>query len=160
MSERHPLPYAYAKQHVMLLERGLDTLQLWISSRTSPQALSEVQRMHRPTALFTQDADSLSERIAVACASVSLEKRCGTSYLRTAISISMPGSSMSPSTSVTRPTGCEYMDGGSVSSTATTCPAAPLAVILTSSISTERDLRATRTAPCSAPTPACWSSSP
>ena len=48
---------------------------------------------------------------------------CGTSYLRTAISISMPGSSISPSTSVTRPTGCECIDGGSVSSIATTWPA-------------------------------------
>jgi hypothetical protein len=48
--------------------------------------------------------------------------------LRTAISISMPGSSISPSTSATRPTGCECSDGGSVSSTDTTCPAAALAV--------------------------------
>jgi hypothetical protein len=48
--------------------------------------------------------------------------------LRTAISISMPGSSISPSTSVMRPTGCEYIDGGSVSSMATTWPTAALAV--------------------------------
>ena len=62
------------------------------------------------------------------CASVSGEKRCGTSYLRTAISISMPGSSMSPSTSVMRPTGWECSEGGSVSSTATTWPASAFAV--------------------------------
>ena len=48
---------------------------------------------------------------------------CGTSYLRTAISISIPGSSISPRTSVTRPTGCECIDGGSISSIATTWPA-------------------------------------
>ena len=48
--------------------------------------------------------------------------------LRTAISISMPGSSISPSTSVTRPTGCEYIEGGSVSSIATTWPAVALAI--------------------------------
>ena len=60
---------------------------------------------------------------AAACASAASEKMCGTSYLRTAISISMPGSSISPSTSVTRPTGCECIDGGSISSIATTWPA-------------------------------------
>lgn len=57
----------------------------------------------------------------------SAENLYGTSYLRTAISISIPGSSTSPSTSVTRPTGCEYIDGGSVSSITTTCPATALA---------------------------------
>ena len=58
------------------------------------------------------------------------ENSCGTLYLRTAISISMPGSSASPSTSMTRPTGCPYKDGASVSSTTTTCPveAEPVAV--------------------------------
>ena len=40
----------------------------------------------------------------------------------------MPGSSISPSTSTTRPTGLEYSDGGSVSSTATTWPAVALAM--------------------------------
>ena len=40
----------------------------------------------------------------------------------------MPGSSISPSTSMTRPIGCEYIDGGSVSSIDTTCPTAALAV--------------------------------
>ena len=60
---------------------------------------------------------------AAAWASVASEKMCGTSYLRTAISISMPGSSISPSTSVTRPSGCECSEGGSVSSIATTWPA-------------------------------------
>ncbi len=50
------------------------------------------------------------------------ENSCGTPYLRTAISISMPASSISPSTSFTRPTGCPYRLGGSVSSTTTTCP--------------------------------------
>jgi hypothetical protein len=69
----------------------------------------------------------LSGKVA-ACASVSAENWCGTSYLRTAISISMPGSSISPSTSVTRPTGCEYIDGDSVSSIATTCPALAFAI--------------------------------
>ena len=63
-----------------------------------------------------------------ACASVEGENWCGTSYLRTAISISMPGSSISPSTSVTRPTGWEYIEGDSVSSIATTWPAVALAI--------------------------------
>ena len=56
--------------------------------------------------------------------------RAARSYLRTAISISMPGSSISPSTSVTRPSGCECSDGGSVNSTATTWPAAAPAIAL------------------------------
>jgi hypothetical protein len=75
----------------------------------------------RSTRCFRSAGLSFSGR-AAAWDRVSGEKRCGTSYLRTAISISMPGSSISPSTSLTRPTGCEYIEAGSVSSTATTWP--------------------------------------
>ena len=78
---------------------------------------------------FLSAAPTLPGR-AAAWARVASEKMCGTSYLRTAISISMPGSSISPRTSVTRPSGCECSDGGSVSSIATTCPAVAPATAL------------------------------
>ena len=58
--------------------------------------------------------------------SAAAEKMCGTPNLRTAISISMPGSSRSPSTSTMRPVGCLKRDGCSTSSTLTIWPALAL----------------------------------
>ena len=66
------------------------------------------------------DVEGADAAVVLAKATHASENWCGTLYLRTAISISIPGSSTSPRTSLIRPTGCPYKAGGSTSSTTTT----------------------------------------
>src|SRR6218665_1785087 len=90
-------------------------------SRASSPSIVTSGISHRLTRCFLSCARTLSGK-PLACARPAAENSCGTPYLRTAISISMPGSSTSPSTSVMRPTGWPNNAGGSGSSTTPTCP--------------------------------------
>ena len=44
MATRHPLPYAYARAHTVLLEDDGDRLVLWAPENVSLPALGEVLR--------------------------------------------------------------------------------------------------------------------
>jgi general secretion pathway protein E len=44
MGARHPLPYAFAKAHTLLLEDDGERLVLWADEDVSPQAVSEELR--------------------------------------------------------------------------------------------------------------------
>ena len=46
MSTRHPLPYAYAKAHTVLLEDTGSQLVLWAGESVSPATLGEVLRLY------------------------------------------------------------------------------------------------------------------
>ena len=46
MGARHPLPYAYAKAHTLLLEDDGERLVLWAPDTVSLPALSEVLRLY------------------------------------------------------------------------------------------------------------------
>ena len=45
MASRHPLPYAYARAHTVLLEDEGDRLVLWAPETVSLSALAEVLRL-------------------------------------------------------------------------------------------------------------------
>ena len=45
MGARHPLPYAYAKAHTLLLEDDGEQLLLWAGETTPPSAVAEVTRL-------------------------------------------------------------------------------------------------------------------
>jgi len=124
-TRRHPFG-AFVRPTALPTMAGSQYTASSKSRASSPSMVTRATSV-RSMRFLQSTARTLSGK-AAACDNVCGEKRCGTSYLRTAISISMPGSSISPSTSVTRPTGCEYMEGGSVSSMATTCPALALAI--------------------------------
>jgi general secretion pathway protein E len=68
MATRHPLPYAYAKAHTVLLEDEGDRLVLWAPETVSPSALAEVLRLYDIDALEREPAETLANRIAVAYA--------------------------------------------------------------------------------------------
>ncbi len=51
MATRHPLPYAYAKAHSLLLEDNGSQLVLWAGDAVSPSVLSEVLRLYAVDAL-------------------------------------------------------------------------------------------------------------
>ncbi|CAN5245713.1 type II secretion system ATPase GspE [soil metagenome] len=68
MSAHHPLPYAYAKAHTLLLEDDGERLVLWAPESIALPALSEVLRMYDVDALEREAAPSLANRIAVAYA--------------------------------------------------------------------------------------------
>jgi len=68
MGARHPLPYAYAKAHTLLLEDDGERLVLWAPETVGLPALSEVLRLYDIDALEREAAPSLAHRIASAYA--------------------------------------------------------------------------------------------
>lgn len=80
MSTAHPLPYAYARQHCLLLERLHGDITLWVpavapaATDTAAQrttllsAIAEVQRRYGPCQLQVEDASLLAQRISAAYA--------------------------------------------------------------------------------------------
>ena len=68
MGARHPLPYAYAKAHTLLLEDDGERLVLWAPETVGLPALSEVLRLYDIDALEREAAPSLAHRIATAYA--------------------------------------------------------------------------------------------
>ena len=68
MPARHPLPYAYARAHGLLLEHDGERLTLWASPGVSPAALSEVMRKHTIHAIEMDQPEVLGQRIATAYA--------------------------------------------------------------------------------------------
>ena len=68
MATRHPLPYAYARAHTVLLEDEGDRLVLWAPETVSLAALGEVLRRYDVDALEREAAATLVNRIAVAYA--------------------------------------------------------------------------------------------
>ena len=68
MGVRHPLPYAFAKAHTVLLEDHGDQLVLWAGETTPLSALGEVQRLYAVDTLEREASTTLGQRIAVAYA--------------------------------------------------------------------------------------------
>jgi len=68
MGARHPLPYAFAKAHTMLLEDDGSQLVLWAPETVTFPALSEVLRLYDVDALEREAAATLTNRIAAAYA--------------------------------------------------------------------------------------------
>lgn len=68
MSTRHPLPYAFAKAHTLLLEDDGSQRVLWAADTTPPSALSEVTRLWAVDSFEHEPAASLAQRIAGAYA--------------------------------------------------------------------------------------------
>ena len=68
MGARHPLPYAYAKAHNLLLEDDGERLVLWAPETVSLSALGEVLRLYQVDQLQRESASTLGNRIAVAYA--------------------------------------------------------------------------------------------
>ncbi|MFM8768650.1 MAG: type II secretion system protein GspE, partial [Rubrivivax sp.] len=65
---RHPLPYAFAKAHHVLLQDDVHQRVLWTGPETSTSALSEVLRVHAVDALQREPSRDLDARIAAAYA--------------------------------------------------------------------------------------------
>jgi general secretion pathway protein E len=69
---RYPLPYAFAREHQLLLEFDGDDAALWLSAWPSQpsalQALSEVQRCFGVATIRTEGANALAQRISRAYA--------------------------------------------------------------------------------------------
>ena len=68
MGARHPLPYAYAKAHTLLLEDDGAQLVLWAPESVSLPVLSEVLRLYEVDALEREASSTLAQRIATAYA--------------------------------------------------------------------------------------------
>jgi len=68
MGARHPLPYAFAKAHTLLLEDDGRELTLWAGEHASPSALSEVTRVYDVTRFEREAVGILAQRIAAAYA--------------------------------------------------------------------------------------------
>ena len=68
MATRHPLPYAYAKAHTLLLEDDGEQLVLSAAESTSTSALSEVTRLYDVARFEHEVSATLAQRIAVAYA--------------------------------------------------------------------------------------------
>jgi general secretion pathway protein E len=69
MALYHPLPYAFAKAHNLLLEDDGQRLVLWADATSLPwAAVGEVQRLYAVESLRTEPAAALSQRIAAAYA--------------------------------------------------------------------------------------------
>jgi general secretion pathway protein E len=68
MGARHPLPYAFAKAHTMLLEDDGEHLTLWADTGVSPSALSEVLRLYSVDSVEREATATLANRIAAAYA--------------------------------------------------------------------------------------------
>jgi general secretion pathway protein E len=65
---RHPLPYAFARTHQLLLEDDGRTLTLWHLPEPPAGAWSEVLRMHAIDHFQQLDAQSLAQRISASYA--------------------------------------------------------------------------------------------
>ena len=68
MGARHPLPYAYAKAHTLLLEDDGARLVLWAPENVALPALSEVLRLYEVDGFERESAETLTSRIAAAYA--------------------------------------------------------------------------------------------
>jgi len=68
MAMRHPLPYAFAKAHTLLLEDDGDQLLLWAGETTPPSALAEVTRLFDVASFEREATATLGQRIAAAYA--------------------------------------------------------------------------------------------
>jgi general secretion pathway protein E len=68
MATRHPLPYAYAKAHTLLLEDDGEQLSLWAGETTPPSALAEVTRLFDVASFEREATATLANRIAAAYA--------------------------------------------------------------------------------------------
>ncbi len=68
MGARHPLPYAFAKAHTVLLEDDGRHSVLWCTDSTPPAALAEVLRTHAVARFEHEAAPTLASRIAAAYA--------------------------------------------------------------------------------------------
>jgi general secretion pathway protein E len=68
MAIRHPLPYAFAKANMVLLEDDGTQLVLWASPEVSMVTLSEVQRLYSIERFESESASTLGERINAAYA--------------------------------------------------------------------------------------------
>jgi general secretion pathway protein E len=68
MGARHPLPYAFAKAHTVLLEDDGEQRTLWAGESTPLSALSEVLRVYRVDSFEREPAVALDQRIAAAYA--------------------------------------------------------------------------------------------
>jgi general secretion pathway protein E len=64
MGARHPLPYAFAKAHTLLLEDDGQGLVLWADVGTPPAALAEVTRLYAVSRFEREAAATLSQRIS------------------------------------------------------------------------------------------------
>jgi general secretion pathway protein E len=64
MATRHPLPYAFAKAHTLLLEDTGEQLVLWTGDMPSPAALGEVTRLYALDAVEREAPATLNQRIA------------------------------------------------------------------------------------------------
>jgi general secretion pathway protein E len=65
---RHPLPYAFARSHQLLLEEDGSQLVLWHAGAPQPGAWSEVLRKYPAATLQQLDAPALAQRISAAYA--------------------------------------------------------------------------------------------
>jgi general secretion pathway protein E len=68
MAVRHPLPYAYAKAHTLLLEDDGEQLLLWAGETTPSSALAEVTRLFDVASFEREATATLGQRIAAAYA--------------------------------------------------------------------------------------------
>jgi general secretion pathway protein E len=68
MATRHPLPYAFAKAHTLLLEDDGQQLMLWAGESTPPSALAEVTRLFEVSRFEHEATATLAQRIAAAYA--------------------------------------------------------------------------------------------
>ncbi|MFZ5521979.1 MAG: type II secretion system ATPase GspE [Pseudomonadota bacterium] len=68
MGARHPLPYAYAKAHTLLLEDDGRQVTLWAGEQPDLKALSEVMRLYQVDAIERDTSAALAQRIQAAYA--------------------------------------------------------------------------------------------
>ncbi|MFO1217759.1 MAG: type II secretion system ATPase GspE [Burkholderiaceae bacterium] len=68
MAARHPLPYAFAKAHALLLEDDGTQRVLWAAEGSNASALSEVVRLFDVTSFERESSTTLAQRIAAAYA--------------------------------------------------------------------------------------------
>jgi len=68
MAMRHPLPYAFAKAHTLLLEDDGERLMLWAGDTTPTSALAEVTRLFDVARFEREPSATLGQRIAAAYA--------------------------------------------------------------------------------------------
>ena len=68
MGARHPLPYAFARAHGLLLEADAERSTLWASANVSAAALSEVMRKYAVDVIEQEPPEALLQRIAAAYA--------------------------------------------------------------------------------------------
>jgi general secretion pathway protein E len=64
MATRHPLPYAFAKAHTLLLEDDGEHLHLWAGETTPLSALAEVTRLFDVARFEREATATLGQRIA------------------------------------------------------------------------------------------------